>query len=494
MRDPSASRSLRLVVALAAVALGSSCAREEPPPGATPDRVPPSVRELKPTLFAVVPGFSGSAEVRFDEPITGTSALQQQLVASPAGRYRVSAGFSNLKIEPEDGWKDGVVYYFQLPEGIGDLLGNRTDLPIDLVFSTGPEISSTLVTGEVRRRTDDVAVSPGNVVFYNLAGDSIPYGALTDREGAFELPYLPPDQYWSFGFQDLNRNYQLDRQFEPYDSARFELAVEGTARLSFRIVDPDTTPPVLGRIAVDGQRVELEFDDFLDPDQDFSAAGLVLRDVATGSRQEVSALGLQPEQAAGRGGRPDRRTEPDREEAGDRRGAPPADTTGVEGPPADTTGVEGMPADTTGVEGMPADTFAVAAVADRGQEAPPAGDQEAGEEVLPSRTLLLELAAPLPEGRLRLTIDAVVNLRGLRSAIDTTFAYPPEEGAADTPPNGGAPSNEGAAFNEGAAPDEAVPPPEEAEEAAERPEGDGRGEDSVLERRVGEDGLREERR
>lgn len=478
MRDPSASRSLRLVVALAAVAFGSSCAREEPPPGATPDRVPPSVRELKPTLFAVVPGFSGSAEVRFDEPITGTSALQQQLVASPAGRYRVSAGFSNLKIEPEAGWQDGVVYYFQLPEGIGDLLGNRTDLPIDLVFSTGPEISSTRVTGEVRRRTDDAVVSPGNVVFYNLAGDSIPYGALTDREGAFELPYLPPDQYWSFGFQDLNRNYQLDRQFEPYDSVRFELAVEGAARLSFRIVDPDTTPPVLGRIAVDGQRVELEFDDFLDPDQDFSAAGLVLRDAATGSRQEVSALGLQPEQAAGRGGRPGRRTEPDREEAGDRGGVPPADTTGVEGPPADTTGVDGLPADTTGVE----------AVSDRGREAPPAGDQEAGEEVLPSRTLLLELAAPLPEGRLRLTIDAVVNLRGLRSAIDTTFAYPPEEEAVDTPPAEGPPPNEGAA------PAEAGPPPEqEPEGAAERAEDEGHGEDGVLERRVGEEGLREER-
>jgi hypothetical protein len=447
--SPHPSRRLAgAAVGLAAAALGVACAREEPPPGAHPDRVPPAVREFKPDRNSVVPGFDGSAEIRFDEPITGTRNLQQSLIASPADRYEVSSGFSNIKIRPSEGWADGVVYYFRIPEGIADLLGNRTEEPIELVFSTGPELSATRVTGEVRQRVDGVAVSPGRVLFYNLAGDSIPYGALTDRQGEFELPYLPPDDYWSFAFQDLNNNLRLERLFEPYDSVRLELGPAGIAALSFRVVEPDTTPPVLGLIRGEDDLVlQLQFDDYLDPEQDLSTSGLVLRQMESGARWEVEEVRVEPgERPRGRGrGETRERVEAIR------------DTTTAEPAPPDTTAAEPALPDTTTAEeeegpqpddaAAEADSLAAGAEAETREEAAPEAAepgpspqeetpaQEEGtlpeEEKLPSQTLRIQLATPLESGTYRLILDRIVNLRLLEAEVDTTFSYPlmEDEGA-----------------------------------------------------------------
>ncbi len=449
-------------VGLAAAVLGVACAREEPPPGSHPDRVPPSVREFNPVRNSIVPGFGGSAEIRFDEPITGVSNLQQTLIASPADRYQVSSGFSNIKISPTDDWADGVVYYFQIPEGIADLLGNRTVEPIELVFSTGPELSATRVTGEVRQRVNGEALSPGRVLFYNLAGDSIPYGALTDRQGAFELPYLPPDDYWSFAFQDLNNNLRLERLFEPYDSVRLELEPVGFAVLSFRVVEPDTTPPVLGLIQdVDNLTLELKFDDYLDPEQDFTAAGLTLRQTESGQRWEIEEVRLEVEAPRARG-RAGART------PAETFRAPPAaepalpDTAAAEPVPPDTAATEPVPPDTAaaGEEGPSPDDAAVEAdslldgaaevetpLAGGGeadptaaeaepapaaprpslQEEPPAQEADTlPEEKLPSQTLRIQLGTPLESGTYHLVLERIVNLRLLEAAIDTTFSYPLE--------------------------------------------------------------------
>ena len=190
--------------ALFASVFSGACALEEPPPGARPDRTPPAVREIRPEPSAVVPGFRGDAEIRFDEPVNGTSGLERRMLASPAYRYEVSAGFSNIKIKPRDGWRDGVIYYFEIPSGIIDLLGNRTDRPITLLFSTGPPVPDTRVEGTIVQRTDAAPVRDGRVIFLSESGDSIPYTAVSDQGGEFALPALPPDSYRALAFVDRN--------------------------------------------------------------------------------------------------------------------------------------------------------------------------------------------------------------------------------------------------------------------------------------------------
>ncbi len=411
MRTPGVSASPRLLALwVGAAAISSACAREEPPPGANPDRQPPTVRETKPERFAVVPDFEGSVEVRFEEPLSGTSGLERRLVASPAFRYRVDAGFSVIKIRPRDGWRKGVVYYFQLPSGIADLLGNRTDEPIEIIFSTGPPVPDTRVSGTVTQRVGGGAVTDARILFFNVAGDSIPYTAVTERGGEFELNTLPPDDYWAFAFSDLNRDLLLQRLFEPYDSVRLQLEPAGVEALTFRMVEPDTTPPVLARVqAVEDSLLRLEFDDYLDPDQDLGVVIVSVREERTGRSQEVAGMRLEPgsARAPGRDGR-----------GAARRGRVPA-------APGDTTAA---PADTAVA---PRDTV-VGGEPEVGEEAAQpelaAGPGEAQEEpALPSTVLLVELASVLEEGMYRITVEGILNLRSLAGRADTTFAYPEVE-------------------------------------------------------------------
>ncbi|MEE8175741.1 MAG: Ig-like domain-containing protein [Gemmatimonadota bacterium] len=442
MRTPGVSASPRLLALwVGAAAISSACAREEPPPGANPDRQPPTVRETKPERFAVVPDFDGSVEVRFEEPLSGTSGLERRLVASPAFRYRVDAGFSVIKIRPRDGWRKGVVYYFQLPSGIADLLGNRTDEPIEIIFSTGPPVPDTRVSGTVTQRVDGGAVTDARILFFNVAGDSIPYTAVTQRGGEFELNTLPPDDYWAFAFSDLNRDLLLQRLFEPYDSVRLQLEPAGVEALTFRMVEPDTTPPVLARVqAVEDSLLRLEFDDYLDPDQDLGVVIVSVREERTGRSQEVAGMRLEPgsARAPGRDGR-----------GAARRGRVPA-------APGDTTAA---PADTAVA---PRDTV-VGGEPEVGEEAAQpelaAGPGEAQEEpALPSTVLLVELASVLEEGMYRITVEGILNLRSLAGRADTTFAYPGVEA-----------SDEDADV---AKPDAAKPDAAEAE--PDEPEGGGR--------------------
>lgn len=435
VRTPGVSASPRLLALwVGAAAISSACAREEPPPGANPDRQPPTVRETKPERFAVVPDFDGSVEVRFEEPLSGTSGLERRLVASPAFRYRVDAGFSVIKIRPRDGWRKGVVYYFQLPSGIADLLGNRTDEPIEIIFSTGPPVPDTRVSGTVTQRVGGGAVTDARILFFNVAGDSIPYTAVTQRGGEFELNTLPPDDYWAFAFSDLNRDLLLQRLFEPYDSVRLQLEPAGVEALTFRMVEPDTTPPVLARVqAVEDSLLRLEFDDYLDPDQDLGVVIVSVREERTGRSQEVAGMRLEPgsARAPGRDGR-----------GAARRGRVPA-------APGDTTAA---PGDTV-VGGEP----------EVGEEAAQpelaAGPGEAQEEpALPSTVLLVELASVLEEGMYRITVEGILNLRSLAGRADTTFAYPEVEA-----------SDEDADV---AKPDAAKPDAAEAE--PDEPEGGGR--------------------
>ncbi|MEE8560421.1 MAG: Ig-like domain-containing protein [Gemmatimonadota bacterium] len=444
-----------LALWVGAAAISSACAREEPPPGANPDRQPPTVRETKPERFAVVPDFDGSVEVRFEEPLSGTSGLERRLVASPAFRYRVDAGFSVIKIRPRDGWRKGVVYYFRLPSGIADLLGNRTDEPIEIIFSTGPPVPDTRVSGTVTQRVGGGAVTDARILFFNVAGDSIPYTAVTERGGEFELNTLPPDDYWAFAFSDLNRDLLLQRLFEPYDSVHLQLEPAGVEALTFRMVEPDTTPPVLARVqAVEDSLLRLEFDDYLDPDQDLGVVIVSVREERTGRSREVAGMRLEPgsARAPGREGR-----------GAARRGrvpAAPGDTTVT---PADTAAAPGdttlAPADTAAA---PRDTV-VGGEPEVGEEAAQpelaAGPGEAQEEpALPSTVLLVELASVLEEGMYRITVEGILNLRSLAGRADTTFAYP-EVKASDEDADVAKPN--------AAKPNAAEPEPDE-------PEGEGR--------------------
>jgi hypothetical protein len=385
---------------------GTSCANELPPPGTYPDAQPPQVVEIRPTPDSIVPDFGGDIRIRFDEPITVGRNLATELAASPAGRYEVQAGFSDLRIRPRDGWRVAV-YCIKLPEGIQDLLRNRTESAIDFCFSTGPDISATLVTGEVFDVTSGAAVRDGRVLFLALPEDSTPYTAVTDPEGSFGLQALPPATYWAYGFVDQNRNFELDRTLEPHDSTEFTLSGEtSSAAIRLTLIPADTTPPLLASAeAVDSLLVQLRFDDFLPRGQ--QAEGRVtVREVETERPVPVRFVLI---------GEPADLPDSLRPEPPDSSDTTPAEKEVAAGDSIGTPSIE----DLRERLGLPPRLGE--AEPREGEERQAAAEPEGAP--LPTQSVIVFLEETLRPATYRVVAEGFVNLRRLSGGGDTTFVF-----------------------------------------------------------------------
>lgn len=387
----------------------AACAKEEPPPGAEPDQSPPDIREIVPADGTVDPEHDGPIRVRFDEPIEPPRGLARQLEASPFDEYRVEFGFDEIRVRPAEGWRPGAVYWIRFPGTVSDLLRNEREEPFEVTFSTGPPITDTRVSGRIVDRVDRRPQQGARALFLPVGGDSVPYGAVADTGGRFDLRALPPGAYRAYGFRDLNANRSLERRLEPWDSASFRLPdPASSAELRLSLLEPDSTPPRLARAeALDSTAVELTFDDHLDPAQDVRP-GQVTLTAQGGDTVEVAGIGLTREGAG--------LAAPDTARPTGAAGAAPGDT--AAGPDTaaapDTAGA----GDTATPDG--------ARAADTAGAVPDTAPAAADTLPLPSRSVLVRPARPLGDSvRYRVGARGFRNLQGLAGGGDTTFVHLP---------------------------------------------------------------------
>ena len=449
-----------LIGAVAAtLVLAAGCARQEAPPGAVPESQPPRIAELFPARDTVIEGLGDAARVEFDEPISARGNLSRQLRASPAFEYRVEAGHGDIRVEPRDGWRPGAVYVLELDVGVSDLLNNAREEPIRWRFSTGPPVSGTVVTGRIWDRITGEQIQEARAVFLALGGDSalaadsIPYSAVPDSGGTFRLEAVPPGSYRAYGFRDRNRNRTLDRRLEASDSTTFTLdGPAGTAALQFVLVEPDSTPPVLGLAeARDSLTLRLTFDDYLLPGGAPLADSVILRRAGEEEAWPVDSLRvLEADEVEGR------------EALGEDAFFDPSEVRQAGQAPADTT----APGDTAGAA---PETAARPDTAAAGQDTAAARDTGAAEPdtavaaqdtapaspvgPLPSRSLQVRLGRPLTPDTFRVMIRGVRNLQGLAGGGDTLFVYTPAPDTAAAPPDTATALSDTA----GASPDTAAP-------------------------------------
>jgi hypothetical protein len=369
------------IVVLATSALGVGCANEQPPPGALPDHDPPRIELIEPGPDSIVPGFDDRVKIRFDEPVRVESgSFARQLIASPMEPYTVETGFSDIRFKPRDGWRDSVVYCYEIPAGIRDVLSNQTQTATQFCFSTGAPLTDSQVTGTVLDALTGRPQAAASVLFITPP-DSVPYGALTDGDGRFELRSLPSGSYEAFGFMDQNRNFRVDRDLEPHDSTTLVSFDGARPDLLFVLVEPDSTPPRLLRAETpDSVTIRLEFDDALVRPQPGEPT-ITIADSVSGASVELFGFEL---------GEPANVTFP---------GAPGTVPDSVGAPGDSVAGVPATPPSDDSIAGAAAPT-----VAD-----------------LPTRFVTVRLVAAISSGVYRLRAAGFVNLRNLIGGGDTMF-------------------------------------------------------------------------
>jgi len=266
------------------LAIVTACARMGPPPGGPVDKVPPKLIGTRPESTAVLPGFKGEVEFRFDKVVSegtspnqglGTGDLERLILLSPTAEVpRVSWHRDRITVRPKEGWKAGRVYRVELLPGVLDLRRNRTDTNVVLTFTTGAPLPHLTLSGQV---VDWVAQRAGSAALIEatLLPDSLVYRTIADSAGRFTLGPVPGGSYEVAAVQDQNRNRRRDRR-EAFDEARIgpDTAVVPTLWM----YPHDTTGPKIQSVTADDSlAATVQFSRPLDPYTSLDPATVTVR-------------------------------------------------------------------------------------------------------------------------------------------------------------------------------------------------------------------------
>ena len=253
--------------ALIAVAL-AACASQAFPPGGPEDPDPPELVGVVPDSGAV--GVDPDREVifRFDEVVnerpSGAVDLRGLLLISPRqGEPRVDWNRTSLGVRARGDWRENTVYTVTLLPGLQDLRNNVRRQPATIVFSTGPTLPDTRLSGAIY---DWVAGRPAaSAIVEAMTPDSVVYLGAADSVGRFTLAHLPPGTYRVRGFVDPNRNREIDPR-EPFDTTVVQLADTASIEL-YAFVHDSAGPRVQSVDVRDSLTVRVIFDKALAPGQ-----------------------------------------------------------------------------------------------------------------------------------------------------------------------------------------------------------------------------------
>jgi hypothetical protein len=255
----------RGVLALLVLLIAAACAHVEPPTGGPEDLEPPRLLVTRPDSLAVVADLAAPVVLVFDERVSERGVEQAVLVSPRTSMVRVDHRRDELRVSLRGGWLPNTIYHVTVLPEIQDLFGNRRTEPVNFVFSTGPPIPDTRLTGVVTDRITGRNEANARVEAIRMA-DSLVYAMPSDSAGRFVFDRLPEGEYRIRAFQDMNRNRALD-PFEPRDTAFATVITTDTPSVALAILLPDTSPPQIASVSVVNQNVEVRFDDHLDPDQ-----------------------------------------------------------------------------------------------------------------------------------------------------------------------------------------------------------------------------------
>jgi hypothetical protein len=215
---------------------------------------------------------------RFDERISERGFSEALVTVSPLdSAVRVERSGTEVRVRIDGGFRPNRVYRVVLLPGLRDLFGNERREQVELVFSTGLPVVSTALAGVVLDRITGAPARQGLVEAVH-ADAGARYTALADSSGFYSLRYLPLGSYSVYAFDDQNRNRRRDFM-EPVDSSRSAvLAAAGdTVTIVFDVLSADTSAPRVGdAVAIDSLHVEVELDDFVDPDALGAVSAVVL--------------------------------------------------------------------------------------------------------------------------------------------------------------------------------------------------------------------------
>jgi Tfp pilus assembly protein FimT len=200
----------------------NSCAQQIPPTGGEKDEIPPKVIGTKP--INKTSNFKDKRiTLEFDEYIQIKE--NKNIIISPKPRTKtqiISDGKRLIFEFKEDDLDSNTTYNVSLINAIADIHEGKTLSEYQFVFSTGEDIDTNEITGEIINSISRQPEKDYTVVLskYPLNKDSSFYKKNTayitksNENGNFSLKNLPNDSFELFAFNDKNNNNSFDKAEE----------------------------------------------------------------------------------------------------------------------------------------------------------------------------------------------------------------------------------------------------------------------------------------
>lgn len=213
---------------VAGVLAATSCAQVGSPSGGPKDEQPPKVVAASPA-FEAVNATTQRVELVFNEYVKARNWRSQLLVSPPLeGNVELVEKGKTVELSWTEPLRDGTTYVFQFGDGIVDLTEGNPAENLVHAFSTGPDLDTLALSGQVVDGRDGSPKKGWRVLLFPaswpkdsvLLGAKPTYVGVTDKEGAFTVGHLPSRAFWVCALSDDNRNYRWD------DGESVALAVE----------------------------------------------------------------------------------------------------------------------------------------------------------------------------------------------------------------------------------------------------------------------------
>jgi hypothetical protein len=289
-RPRTLAARVALLVASAIVVVAVACAQPGAPPGGPPDAELPVLLKVLPESNAVNVR-TPAVVLQFDEVINERSnsaggqstgggqgsgvanTLGNVLVISPSdGRDEVIWRRTALELRPRRGFRPNTTYRVTINPGLADLRGNRTTVPFDFVFSTGPTTASGELRGVFFDWTTGRVAPNARIELFREGDTTFRWIARSDSGGRFVVRDLDAGSYELRGWVDANNDRRIS--FREVSEA-MRVAFSDTASVELYAFLRDTLPPrIEGVDLLDSTGLRVRFDRGLVADWDGAGVSL----------------------------------------------------------------------------------------------------------------------------------------------------------------------------------------------------------------------------
>ena len=261
---------LKLLIPVAMASYILSCATIVSPTGGPKDVTPPKMVSSQPKDLST--NFRGNKLVlTFDEYVQLKTPEKFLLISPPLKKVPdIKIKGHAVVVKIEDSLRSNTTYNFYFGDAIVDLAENNPASNFNFAFSTGPEIDSLSLSGNVTDAFTRMPAKGALVELYNDFTDSLPmkqiptYVSRTADNGNFHFNSLASGKYRAIALIDGNSDYMYDLptemigfssdSVEPYYNAvnlNDSIAVKNTDLTKQKLVsinifpEPDSTQRIL---------------------------------------------------------------------------------------------------------------------------------------------------------------------------------------------------------------------------------------------------------